>query len=114
MLKNPEGRSKLSEFNLCDLSFKGFSFYANEALEVGMEVAFELRLIILNDVLSGKGRVRHAALVQNSSAPKFKTGIEFVDVDKDELCFFIMRVQSYVINEIRREKKIKPIDFLPY
>jgi hypothetical protein len=100
--------------SLINISFSGFTMYAQEKIEVSKIVEFELMMNVLDEPLVGKGKVIYVNALAKEKTNLFCIGIEFIDVNKGIIMHLMKRLQLKIAHEARDKKRIKPLDFLPF
>lgn len=113
-LKTENGNPRTFIAYLDNISFGGFAMHAQERIEVDRIVEFELMTQLLEQPLSGKGKIRHITTPEKYRTVIFTIGVEFIDINKDIVIYLMKRLQLKIVNEIRSKKQTKPLDFLPY
>lgn len=112
-LRSFDGELCVEDALLDNISFGGFSFYAQQDIAVDKAVEFNLNSTLVSDPLAGLGRVRHVHS-HGSIAGFFCIGIEFIGPNRDFVTHIIIRLQANIAEEIRKRKGFKPLDFMPY
>ncbi len=104
----------IAEAQVYNVSSGGAGFFAGDPLSIGGVVRFELLTEFLSAGVAGRGIIRHAQLAQDRQSPFWKTGLEFVDIDKNAVIQLIARIQARLSDSVRMKHNVRPIDFIPY
>lgn len=78
-------RIRLPKVYMDDLSVGGFHINTPQRLEIGDDIEFALRTKFLERPLSGIAKIRHVNRIKNSLLPRYSTGVEFIDTDRNTL-----------------------------
>ncbi len=100
---------------LLDIGFIGFSIYSRDKIEVGQIVQFEIMPELMDNSFLGKGKIKDIVQVpQNEVLVFYRVGIEFIDVEKNNILKLININQAKIIAETEKQHRQKPSDFGPY
>jgi len=94
-LKSEEEEPRIFRAYLDDVGFGGFKMYAQQRIEVGKDVEFELITPLLNKPLPGRGQIRHVRRIVTEATPLFAMGVEFSEVNKGKTIQLIKRVLGW-------------------
>lgn len=94
--------------DLIDIGFLGMGIYAQEKIDAGTNVKFELMLNLLNEslALTGKGKIKYALEMKKQDIDVFRIGIEFTNLDKKTIINILNRIQTD--NRVKERKKKLP------
>lgn len=107
-LKTEDGVPSDFKINVIDVSFLGVTIYAKERINIADKVVdFELSSGLLEQPLTGKGRIKYINEELKNKVTAFRMGLEFVDVDKHNLLHFLNLIQEMVSSRIRRMGRAK-------
>ncbi|MFA5356879.1 MAG: PilZ domain-containing protein [Candidatus Omnitrophota bacterium] len=85
---------------LGNISFRGFSVLVREkegmVIEAGMVVQFELAADLWRKPLIGKGIIRGVTKGARYGLHGMYLGVEFLDMDRNEIMLFLGRLQSRI------------------
>lgn len=102
-LKTEDGASSSFKVEVIDISFLGASVYSNERIEILDKVVyFELNSGLLEQPLTGKGRIKYIREEPRGKTTVFRMGLEFIEVDKNNLLHFLNIIQEMLASKIRR------------
>ena len=104
MLKPENSASTAIKTDLVDLSFLGIGVYAPEKIEEGIDVEFELKDKLKDEPIIGKGKIVYTQEIKKSTSKVFKTGIEFIDIDKTAVLYILRRLQANISTQARNKK----------
>jgi hypothetical protein len=102
---NPE---KIIEGKLLDISFVGLSIFLKESVNVDViaqtMVQFDF-LSFAEQHLIGKGKVVHVEKYRLYAQDGFRTGLEFIEVDKEIVIGIINRAEAKNLEQIRKQSQ---------
>ena len=108
-LKLESDPTKTIEGKLLNISFTGLSVFLKESVNVDAIV----QTIAQFDVpgsgeqhLFGRGKVVHVKQYKLYAQNGFRIGLEFVEVDKDVVLNILNRLESKILEEIRKKGQI--------
>ncbi len=106
-IKPDDEPSRTISADLVDVCSTGVAVRANEKIETEASVSFELIIKQCDKPIPGKGKVKYLKEVKEGGDIFFRIGIQFIDVDKEEIRFIIAHIhgKTYVEN---RKKPPKP------
>ncbi|RKY30405.1 MAG: hypothetical protein DRP74_07085 [Candidatus Omnitrophota bacterium] len=104
-LKPQDNSSRMIKAYLLNLSYDGLSVSANEKIEEGSIVDFELIIKLWAEPIIGKGKVKSAQEIKRYEGSIFRLGIEFDNIDKDSIKIVLNQVVSSICEEKRKERK---------
>ena len=107
VLKPEDGTSRNIKTDLADLSFLGMGVYAQDKIEAGSNVRFELLLRSWIDPVIGTGKVQYAVEVKQPTSRMFRMGIEFLDIDKRIIQDALSHIQAQIHAEARKKEQLK-------
>ncbi len=113
-LKFEESDLSISKAELVDIGFIGFSIHSRDEIALGQIVQFEIIPELMDNSLIGKGRIKDIAQVPQNDVLVYRVGIEFIDVEKNDILKLININQAKIIAETERSHRQKPSDFGPY
>lgn len=93
--------------DLADVSFVGCALYLKEKKEIGTVIRFELNTELMDYPLIGKGKINHVKEIKKAGETAFKTGVEFVDVDKDLLLVLLNKIQKKICLESKKSWQLR-------
>jgi len=101
--------------SLDNISFGGFSIYSKEKFEIDKMIDFELMLTLVGETLRGKGKIRYISQPKKFGTTIYVVGVEFVEIDRDNLAYVIKRIQTEIVNRTKGTSIVKKkLDFFPY
>lgn len=106
--------STILKVDLVEIGFIGFSIYTPDKLELGKIVQFEIMTELMDNSLIGKGEIKDIAQVTENEVLVYRVGIEFIDVEKNDILKLININQAKIIAETEKQHRQKPSDFGPY
>lgn len=111
-----DGDSPVFKADLINISHNGFAIFLTQDIHIEVEniIDFEIITPRFAQPLIGSAKIRHVFKSERYKAHLFRVGLEFIDVNKDIVLLMLKRHQVKVAEEIRRKKKVKPLDFMPY
>jgi hypothetical protein len=80
--------------DLADVSMKGLGVYVGEKLEEGSDVNFVIMTKFWEKPVLGTGKVRYVLLLKKNEGEVFRTGIEFVNTEKEAIDGIIDHIQA--------------------
>lgn len=109
-LKTEEGASYNFKRSVTNLSFLGAGVFSKETIVTGNDIVqFELLSEVSSAPLIGRGKIKYIEKQENRGAtPVYKIGLEFVDIDKTALLYFMKRLQDLrtaKMKKIQRARK---------
>ncbi|MDP2941668.1 MAG: PilZ domain-containing protein [Candidatus Omnitrophota bacterium] len=113
-IKSVNGAPRLIKGILRNLSYKGFSLYIKEKIELDSVLDMEIDSRLLDRPLACKGRVAHLKEPVPGHSTFFKVGVSFVEVDQDKVTYMLKRYDFLLAQEDKKRRGGKPIDFMPY
>jgi hypothetical protein len=105
-----DGTSRSIDAKLIDVSFLGICVFAQEKIEAGIDVNFELKSQLWNEPIIGKGKIKYALEIEKANTKVFRMGVEFIDVDEKTVEYFINRVYANIRATVqkKRQKQFPP------
>lgn len=114
-LKFDNNVSDIVKLDLVEIGFIGFSVHSSDKLELGKIVQFEIMPELMENSLVGKGEIKDITpITENDALVLYRVGIEFIDVDKDNILKLININQAKLIAESDKKHGNKPSDFGPF
>ncbi len=113
-IKSVNGAPRLIQGILRNLSYKGFSLYAKEKIALDSALDMEIDSPLLERPLACKGRVAHLKEPVPGHSTFFKIGVAFVEVNQDIVTYMLKRHEFLLVQEDKKRRGGKPIDFMPY
>jgi len=77
-----------------NISFGGFRMSVASKIGIDTVVDFKLFSLLVDEPLTGKGRVKYVKEEPYRQSADYKMGVEFTDVNKDLLQFLMTRIHS--------------------
>jgi hypothetical protein len=111
ILKLTEGPSRSINVELVDLSFLGFSVFAQEKIEAGIDVHFELTIPLWGEPIVGKGKVVYALEMERGGTKVFRMGIDFLDVDEKTIEYALGRIVTDICKKKDKIYKLLHPDY---
>lgn len=108
-LKFESDPAKIIEGKLLDFSFVGLSVFLKENVNVDAIVQAIVQFDFLSSVeqhLVGRGRVVHVKQHRLYAQNGFRIGLEFIEVDKDLVISILDRLESKILDQIRKKSQI--------
>lgn len=96
------------EAYLENIGFGGFAMYSKAGTEPGAVINFSLHTPLLGQPLTGRGKIRHMHAPWRSGSAVFMMGVEFLEINKDQVIFIINRWQ------LKQQKQAYSLDFMPF
>ncbi len=107
-LKIAELYTSTIKAELVDISFLGMGIYSSHKIAVDTTVQCELITGILGSKpLTGKGTVKHVSEVKKLNNTVFRIGIEFTEIDRENLVCLINKIQEKICEESRSTEQSK-------
>ncbi len=110
-LKIGDDNSPVIKTELFDISFMGIGLYSPVKIEVNTLVQFELMTKLSDEPLTGKGIIRHVTELKKDNDAVFRMGIEFTEVDKENMVCLINKIQEKICAEARSTEPTKKSPF---
>jgi len=107
VLKLEDGTARSVKTDLVNISFTGLSVYAKEEIEPGINVQIELITKLTLAPIIAKGRTKYVTKAKKHDSKGFKIGVEFVDVDKQDIEGVLQGLQRLVALEKRKKEQAK-------
>ncbi len=104
-LKSESGAVIVSDAILVNISFMGLCLEAKERIKIGTIVQFEVLTDLLGKILVGKAVVRNIEEVKTRGSQMFRVGIEFVDINKDDILCLLNKIQHKICEAARKAAK---------
>ena len=102
-LKDENGAEISNNAILVDVSFQGMSIELEKKLETGVIIQFKLMTTLLGRVLTGSGVVRNISEVHRRKVETFRIGMQFMEVNHDDVAFLLNKIQNTICERTRRE-----------
>lgn len=95
-LKAENGDPIVFQVSVTDISFLGVSIHLAENVDdlIDKVILFEFTTELSSQSLSGKGKIKYAKEEKKEGDLFYRVGLEFVDVDKKALLYFLQAVQE--------------------
>lgn len=113
-LKDLNGTTIASGLSLNDISFNGMSLELKDKIGIGTAVQFELITDLLDTAVAGRAVVKNMTEVKYMGKVIFRAGLEFVDVNKDEISALLDRIQQKMRQRVKRAATEGGQDFGPF
>jgi hypothetical protein len=105
ILKWTDGVARSIDVELFDISFLGVCVVAQEKIEAGIDVDFELKFSFSPKAMFGKGKVKTSLEIKRDDAKVFRMGIDFFDVDKGALASFLACIAADIRKKEQKKKQ---------
>jgi hypothetical protein len=107
-LKFDQYPGQVIEGKLLDISFSGMSIFLKENIDpicvVQTLVQFDVRTSV-EQRLFGRAKVVHIKQSRLYAQTGFRVGLEFIEVDKETVLNILDRLESIIIEQIRRRNQ---------
>lgn len=100
--------------SIIDISYNGIAIYSKKKIEIGKLLVFELKINLVCEPIQCSGVIKYISEKNIHGSLIYKIGIEFVDIEKNNVVFIIKRIQSAFAEQQKRITNSKSPDFIPY
>jgi len=90
--------------DLKDIGYVGITVHANEKIEVGKDVKFELITKFGIQPVIGKGKIKNVQEIKKYGSNFYRLGIEFIDIDKVTIKDILTRILEDICEATRRKR----------
>jgi len=104
-LKFESDPGKIVEGKLLDISFVGLSIFFKESVDANTILQFDVPASIEQHLI-GKGKVTYVKKHRLYAQDGFKIGLEFIEVDKEDVIDILNRLESKILEQIRKRSQI--------
>lgn len=113
-VKVPDQTGESINTDLNNIGYGGFCISAPEMIQPGTTVDFQIVTHAAYQPLDGKGVVRYVINPAPGKVSRFKTGIEFMEINKNMVTHILNKLQEQISAHLMSRSKIKPIDYIPF
>ena len=104
ILKPEDGTSRNLKADLVDISYAGLGVAVYGKIETGIKVKFELITRLYDRPIVGEGKVKYLQELQGKDASIFRLGIEFTNINNEDIRCVINSIQEDLCAEARRRR----------
>jgi hypothetical protein len=97
-----------------NISFGGICLRSAVSFPEQSILIFDLSLGDFERPLHVRGLVRHQRRCAPDRPSECELGVEFLDIDRDNLVYLLGRMQNRALSSGYRRDNSRPIDFIPY
>lgn len=97
-----------------NISFGGFQMSAREGIEPPAGIDFEMGISTAGESLRGKGVLRHCNEKLEYKNKIFLVGVEFSEVNKDEVIYLVKRIQTKISRQQGVKTQSAAASFMPF
>jgi c-di-GMP-binding flagellar brake protein YcgR len=102
ILKSEEGKSRSIKADLVDISLMGIGVYAQEKMDIGINVKLELITELWEEPIVGEGKIKYAKPIKRKNDEAFRMGIEFIKIEKGAVQYIINHIQEDICAKARK------------
>lgn len=92
---------------LRDISFGGMSVLANEKIEVGVDVLFDLVTKFWDESIAGRGKIKYVREIKRYETAAFRIGIEFIDINKESIQDILNQILKEICEAARKKEQFR-------
>ena len=94
ILKSEYGSPSSIKADLVDISISGMGMLAQENIEVGTKVAFEIITKLWDSPITGEGKIIYVKQIQKQDKNIFRVGVDFIKIEKETVKCIINVIQK--------------------
>lgn len=108
-LKTEEGVSYSFKTGVSNISFRGATILSREKIEIENKIVhFELMIELTKEPLIGKGKIKYILKEEDKGGqPIYKMGLEFIDINKNTILFFVNRLQEIRSSRLKKIQRVQ-------